>query len=223
MDFLRCHLLWMHLCELNISSSLFAWWVQHSKPTKNWWLRCSTHKGAFKINDFLRNPHFIFISLRYYRVLNRRLFTGGFFSDFFPIFIAYLGQLFTTEIPLHLNLSLDFSPLKMLWVLEGRTQSKLRPPHPVLLRTFGALPRGTPRSIESTPTCPDPWNVRVPPRGPRGGTSGLVLMKSRPTHPAFSGTFRALPQGTPRSKESTPTCPDPRGGAGPRSGHTNSN
>ena len=34
------------------------WCVQHSKPTKKWWLRCSTHKGAFIINDFLRNPHF---------------------------------------------------------------------------------------------------------------------------------------------------------------------
>ena len=34
------------------------WWVQHSKLTKKLWLRCSTHKGAFIINDFLRNPHF---------------------------------------------------------------------------------------------------------------------------------------------------------------------
>ena len=37
-------------------------WVEHlitfCKPTKKWWLRCSTHKGAFIINDFLRNPHF---------------------------------------------------------------------------------------------------------------------------------------------------------------------
>ena len=33
-------------------------WVQHSKSTKKWWLKCSTHKGAFIINDFLRNPHF---------------------------------------------------------------------------------------------------------------------------------------------------------------------
>ena len=34
------------------------WWVQHSKSTKKWWLKCSTHKCAFIINDFLRNPHF---------------------------------------------------------------------------------------------------------------------------------------------------------------------
>ena len=34
------------------------WWVHNSKPTKKWWLECSTHKGAFIINDFLRNPHF---------------------------------------------------------------------------------------------------------------------------------------------------------------------
>ena len=32
--------------------------VQPSKPTKKWWLRCSTHKGIFTINDLLRNPHF---------------------------------------------------------------------------------------------------------------------------------------------------------------------
>ena len=51
----------------------------------------------------------------------------------------------------------------------------------------------------------------------RGRTSSLVLMKSRPTHPAFSGTFGALPQGTLGSTESTPTCPDPRGiGVSPR-------
>ena len=32
-----------------------------------------------------------------------------------------------------------------------------------------------------------------PPKRPRGGTLGLVLMKARPTRPAFLGTFGALP------------------------------
>ena len=47
----------MHLCELNISIITF-WWVccvcTHQKVMR----RCSTHKGAFIINDFSRNPHF---------------------------------------------------------------------------------------------------------------------------------------------------------------------
>ena len=34
------------------------WWVHNSKPTKKWWLECSTHKGAFIINDFLKYSHF---------------------------------------------------------------------------------------------------------------------------------------------------------------------
>ena len=85
---------------------------------------------------------------------------------------------------------------------------KTAPPCPS--KDLRVLPRGTLRSIESSPTCPDPPNVRVPPWGPWGGTSGLALMKSRPTRPAFSGTFGAQPQSTPRSTESTPTCPIPR-------------
>ena len=43
------HLLWVeHLL-------ITFWWVQHSKLTKKWWLRCSTHKG---IDDCLWNPYF---------------------------------------------------------------------------------------------------------------------------------------------------------------------
>ena len=44
------------------------WWMQHSKPTKKWWLRCLTHKGAFIINDFLRNPHFNWWSLQIFKI-----------------------------------------------------------------------------------------------------------------------------------------------------------
>ena len=34
------------------------WWVSCVAATRKWWLRCSTHKDAFIINDFLRYPHF---------------------------------------------------------------------------------------------------------------------------------------------------------------------
>ena len=47
----------MHLCELNIWS-LFGGCLLHSKLTKKWWLRCSTQKVAFIINDYFKNAHF---------------------------------------------------------------------------------------------------------------------------------------------------------------------
>ena len=56
MDFLRSHLLWMHLCELNISSLFGA--CNTAYPPKRDEGRSSTHKGAFIINVFLKIPHF---------------------------------------------------------------------------------------------------------------------------------------------------------------------
>ena len=52
MDFLSSHLLWMRL-----------WAVEHiccahTKSAKKWWRDVQPHKGAFIINDFLKNPHF---------------------------------------------------------------------------------------------------------------------------------------------------------------------
>ena len=60
---------------------------------------------------------------------------------------------------------------------------------------------GTPRSLELNPDLPRPPKRQGPASGSPGGTPDLVLMKSRTTFPAFSGTFGALPRGTPRSTE----------------------
>ena len=87
------------------------------------------------------------------------------------------------------------------------------PGHPEVFRVNPDLPRH-----------PKRWD---PPSG-SPGTPSLVQMKSTLTRPAFPGTFEALPRGTQRSTESTPTCPvpwnvgvPPRGPwAGPCSGHT---
>ena len=58
---------------------------------------------------------------------------------------------------------------------------------------------------------PRPPKRQVPPRGRRAGTLGLVPMKSRPTRPAFSGSFGTLHRGL-QSQPRPPKYWGPRGG-----------
>ena len=60
MDFLRSHLLWMHLCaveHLFITFWRFCCCCGNTKSAKKWWRYVQLHKSAFITNDFLRNPH----------------------------------------------------------------------------------------------------------------------------------------------------------------------
>ena len=115
--------------------------------------------------------------------------------------------------------------------VKGQSRVSNKPAHtqdrPVLLRTFRALPWGTPRSIDLTPDLPRPPKRQ----GPRGGTPSLVQLKSRPTRPTFSGILRGPAPGHSEVYRVNPNLPGPPEtsrtclgvpGAGPHSGHTRS-
>ena len=57
MDLLRSHSLWMHLCAVEHLFITF-WRFCCSKAPKSDGRGVQLHKGAFIIDDFLRNPHF---------------------------------------------------------------------------------------------------------------------------------------------------------------------